>query len=62
MLLLVLVSTRAEAKGLLMVDYPTQYVEFAYSLQNNDTRTTHRMTPSYGLSVPFAILDPTFLD
>jgi hypothetical protein len=61
MFLLVLGSSRAEAKGLLMLDYPTQYVEFAYSLQNSDTRTTQRLTPSYGLTVPFAILDPTFL-
>jgi len=61
MILLVLVTTRAEAKGLLMFGFPTQYVEFSYSLQNSDTRTTQRLAPSYGLSVPFAILDPTFL-
>lgn len=60
-LLLTLVYSRAEAKGLLMFDYPTQYIDFAYSLQNSDARTSQRLTPSYGLAVPFAILDPTFL-
>jgi hypothetical protein len=61
MFLLLLVSSRAEANGLLMFDFPTQYVDFTYQLQNNDTSTVQRLTPSYGISVPFAVLDPTFL-
>ena len=62
LLLLLLVSSRAEAKGLLMIGAPLQYVDFAYSLQKSDTSRTQQMTPSYGLSMPFAVLDQTFLE
>jgi hypothetical protein len=45
-----------------MIGAPLQYVDFAYSLQKSDTNRTQQMTPSYGLSVPFAVLDQTFLE
>lgn len=61
MLFLVLISAQAQAKGLLMFNRPVQYVDVSYQFIKNDASTIQRLTPSYGISVPFAILDPTFL-
>ena len=66
---ILLVAANAQAKGFFMVGQPFQYVDFTYQLNSSYTgsdkssssSSTQRLTPSYSLSLPYAILDPTFL-
>lgn len=62
-----LTEARAEQKGLLLLERPRQYVEFDYDYRdrgfsNNGGSSTssdqNRLSPSYFIGLPFAILSP----
>jgi hypothetical protein len=66
-LFLALPEARAGQAGLLLLEHPTQYVEFDYnylglrdSTQGGASTTSdqNRLSPSYFISVPFAIFNP----